>query len=79
MPSGLRYCPVNEGETAMLNSQDIIRKLEADGWYFVGAKGSHWQFRHPSRPGKVTVVHPRKDNPIKTIRSMEKQSGTKLI
>jgi predicted RNA binding protein YcfA (HicA-like mRNA interferase family) len=49
--------------------------LEEDGWFHVGTEGDHWQFRHPTKPGKVTVVHPRKDATKKTLRSMEKQSG----
>ena len=41
-------------------------------------KGSHHQFRHPKRPNGVTVPHPRKDVPIGTIKSIERQSGVKL-
>jgi len=41
--------------------------------------GSHHQFRHPVRKGRVTVIHPRKDFDIKTLKSMEKQSGLKLF
>jgi predicted RNA binding protein YcfA (HicA-like mRNA interferase family) len=61
-----------------MNSRDIIRKLEADGWYKVAQKGSHVQFRHPHKTGRVTVVHPKRDMPIGTLISIEKQSGTKL-
>jgi predicted RNA binding protein YcfA (HicA-like mRNA interferase family) len=34
----------------------VIRLVEQDGWYFVGQRGSHRQYRHPSKPGKITVV-----------------------
>lgn len=34
---------------------EIIRMLEADGWYLLTTKGDHRQFRHPDKPGKVTV------------------------
>ncbi len=61
-----------------MHSREIIRLLEADGWYHVSTDGDHWQFRHPVKPGKVTVVHPRKDTTKKTLRSMEKQSGLTL-
>jgi predicted RNA binding protein YcfA (HicA-like mRNA interferase family) len=40
--------------------------------------GSHHQFRHPSRPGTVTVQHPRKDMPIGTRKSIERQSDVNL-
>ncbi|QYF86070.1 type II toxin-antitoxin system HicA family toxin [Brevundimonas sp. PAMC22021] len=61
-----------------MNSRDIIRALEADGWFEVAHKGSHKQFKHPTRPGRVTLVHPRRDLPIGTLRSIEQQSGLKL-
>lgn len=61
-----------------MHSREIIRMLEEDGWHLVGTVGDHWQFRHPTKPGKVTVIHPAKDVKIKTLRSMEKQSGIKL-
>jgi len=61
-----------------MNSREVIEALEADGWYEVAQKGSHKQFKHPTKPGRVTVTHPRKEFPIGTLRSMEKQAGLKL-
>ncbi|MBW8726622.1 MAG: type II toxin-antitoxin system HicA family toxin [Inquilinus limosus] len=61
-----------------MKSGDIIGALTADGWYEVGRKGSHLQMKHPSKPGRVTVPHPKKDIPIGTLRSIEKQAGIKL-
>lgn len=58
-----------------MDSRTIIKRLEADGWRLVHVKGSHHQFRHPTKPGKVTVKHPTKDFPIGTLKSMERQSG----
>jgi predicted RNA binding protein YcfA (HicA-like mRNA interferase family) len=63
----------------MMRSRDVIRRLEADGWREVARKGSHAQFKHPVRKGRVTVPDPRRDVPIGTLRSIEKQSGLKLI
>jgi predicted RNA binding protein YcfA (HicA-like mRNA interferase family) len=37
------------------SSREIIRKLEADGWFLVGTTGDHHHFKHPTKPGKVTV------------------------
>ncbi len=62
-----------------LGSREIIRKLVADGWVEVAQKGSHKQFRHPTRPGRTTVPHPKKELPIGTIRAIERQSGVKLL
>ncbi len=61
----------------MLSSRDFIRLLEADGWLPVRVKGSHHQFRHPTKPGLVTVKHPTKDYPPGTWSSMLKQAGLK--
>jgi predicted RNA binding protein YcfA (HicA-like mRNA interferase family) len=61
-----------------LNSREVIRILQRDGWYHVGTTGDHWHLKHPTEPGKVTVQHPRKDIPIGTLRSIERQSGVKL-
>lgn len=61
-----------------MNSRDIIAALEADGWQLVRVKGSHHHFKHPTKPGVVTVKHPAKDFPIGTIKSIERQSGLKL-
>jgi predicted RNA binding protein YcfA (HicA-like mRNA interferase family) len=61
-----------------MNSRTVIALLEADGWFEVGQKGSHLQFRHPIKPGRVTVPHPKKDLPIGTLRNIEKQAGFNL-
>ncbi len=61
-----------------MNSREIIRALEADGWVEVARKGSHAQFRHPAKAGRVTVPHPKRDLPIGTLRSVERQAGIKL-
>ena len=61
-----------------IDSRMIIKMLQKDGWYKADQSGSHIQFRHPSKKGRVTVPHPKKDIPIGTLRSIERQSGIKL-
>jgi predicted RNA binding protein YcfA (HicA-like mRNA interferase family) len=61
-----------------MDSRTIIRMLEAAGWKLVRVRGSHHQFRHPHHPDRVTVQHPRKEVPIGTLKSIERQSGMKL-
>lgn len=61
-----------------MSSRDVIRKIEAYGWYQVRQSGSHRQFRHPTRPGTATVPHPKHDLPIGTLRSISKQTGVPL-
>ncbi|GHU04627.1 addiction module toxin, HicA family protein [Alphaproteobacteria bacterium] len=62
-----------------MDSREIIKRIEADGWFKVGQTGSHNHFKHPSKPGKATVQHPKKDLPIRTVRSIEKQTGVRLL
>lgn len=61
-----------------MNSRAVIAALEADGWSEVNRVGSHAQFKHSTKPGRVTVPHPKRDLPIGTLRSIEKQAGLKL-
>ena len=55
---------------------EIMKMIEADGWYLVVIQGSHRQYKHPTKPGRTTVagkpsatLHPR------TERSILKQAG----
>jgi predicted RNA binding protein YcfA (HicA-like mRNA interferase family) len=61
-----------------MDSRDVIRKIEAEGWVHRRTTGSHHHFRHPERSGIVTVPHPKRDLPKGTLRSIEKQSGVTL-
>jgi predicted RNA binding protein YcfA (HicA-like mRNA interferase family) len=58
-----------------VKSADAIKKLKDDGWREVRVKGSHHQFKHPTRPGLVTVPHPRSDIALPTLRSIYRQAG----
>lgn len=62
-----------------VSSREAIQAIEADGWYLVNVEGSHRQFRHPTKSGRVTVPHPVKDLKIGTVKSIERQSGVKLM
>ena len=58
--------------------REAIRLIEAEGWYLVRTKGSHRQFRHPTRLGLVTVPgHPNDDLAPGTTISILKQAGLK--
>lgn len=57
------------------SSREVIALLISDGWYEVNVVGSHHQFKHPFKSGRVTVKHPDKDIPRKTLNSIERQSG----
>ncbi|WP_249168964.1 MULTISPECIES: type II toxin-antitoxin system HicA family toxin [unclassified Fusobacterium] len=51
-----------------------MKLLKKDGWYLDRVKGSHYQFKHPYKQGIVTLPHPRKDLPKKTLESIFKQA-----
>ena len=61
-----------------MHSRDVIKELKKDGWCEVNQVGSHKQFRHATKKGRVTVPHPNRDIPIGTLKSIEKQAGIKL-
>ncbi|WP_084536729.1 type II toxin-antitoxin system HicA family toxin [Azospirillum halopraeferens] len=61
-----------------LSSKEVIASLTADGWYEANHEGSHKQFKHPTKKGRVTVQHPVRHIPIGTLKSIERQSGLKL-
>ena len=61
-----------------MDSRTIIKLIEADGWFEVAQKGSHKQFKHPTKPGKATVTHPKRDLALSTLRSIERQTGMRL-
>ena len=55
----------------------MVKRLESEGWYLARVKGSHHQFKHPLKPGLVTVKHPDGDIPKGTLGSINKQAGWK--
>jgi len=55
--------------------REAIKLIEADGWYRVVQKGSHRQFKHPSKPGRVTIAGKLSDDIAKgTETSILKQA-----
>jgi len=58
-----------------INSRDLIRQLEAAGWYLSRVRGSHHIFRHPARGGHISVPHPRKDLGLGLARKIRQQAG----
>jgi predicted RNA binding protein YcfA (HicA-like mRNA interferase family) len=52
--------------------------LKNGGWYIVTIRGSHRQFKHPEKPGRVAVSgHLGDDLPSGTFKSVLKQAGLK--
>ena len=58
--------------------RDIIKLIEADGLYQVDTGGSHRQYKHPTKTGRVTIAgHPGDDIAIGTLNSILKQAKVK--
>ena len=57
---------------------EILTVLRRDDWFLVATRGSHRQFKHPTKPGRVTVPgKPSDDLPPGLLNSILKQSGLK--
>ncbi len=60
--------------------REAIRMIEDDGWFLVETRGSHRQFKHPAKPGRVTIAgKPSDDLAPGTRNSIMKQAGLKEI
>lgn len=58
--------------------KDLIKRIEADGWIQSRQRGSHRQFKHPTKPGTVTVSgKPNVEVPPGTLNNVLKQAGLK--
>ena len=61
-----------------MNVREVLKLLQKDGWVLVRTKGSHRQFKHPTKPGTVTVAgKPSLEMPRGTLNSILKQAGLK--
>jgi predicted RNA binding protein YcfA (HicA-like mRNA interferase family) len=59
---------------------DVLRVLHADGWYLAATRGSHREFRHPAKPGRVTVAGKLSDDLSPgTLNSIVKQSAPRKM
>jgi predicted RNA binding protein YcfA (HicA-like mRNA interferase family) len=61
-----------------MTSKELIKLLKKNGWYEVAQKGSHKQFKHDTKTGKLTVAdHAGKDIALGTLNAILKQAGLK--
>jgi predicted RNA binding protein YcfA (HicA-like mRNA interferase family) len=55
--------------------RDVIQLIEEDGWYLIVTRGSHRQYKHPTKPGRVTIAgHAGDDLAPGTLNSVLKQA-----
>jgi len=58
--------------------RDVIRLIEADGWFLVATRGSHRQYKHATKPGRVTIAgKPSDEMAPGTLNSVLKQASLK--
>jgi predicted RNA binding protein YcfA (HicA-like mRNA interferase family) len=58
--------------------REVIRLVEGDGWALVATRGSHRQYKHPTKPGRVTIAGKQSDDLAPgTLNSILKQAGLK--
>ena len=60
-----------------MKTKELLQMLHQDGWYEINTEGSHIQFRHTTKPGKVTVPYHKGDIKPGTLNSIIKQAGLK--
>lgn len=62
----------------MMKDKEAIRLLENDGWFLVATRGSHRQYKHPTKPGRATIAGKLSDDLSPgTLNSISKQAGIK--
>jgi len=60
-----------------VKSFELVRELEREGWVLDRVRGSHHVFVHPTKPGHLSVPHPRKDLGKGLVAKLRKQAGLK--
>jgi predicted RNA binding protein YcfA (HicA-like mRNA interferase family) len=62
-----------------MKAREVLKMLEQDGWLEVRQRGSHRQYKHPTKPGLVTLAFHKKSDEIAagTLNSILKQAGLK--
>lgn len=74
---GVIITETRPSEEHAINSKKLLNKLKADGWEEVRVRGSHHHLKHPTKPGTITVPHPKKDLPAGTVNQILKSAGLK--
>ena len=68
--------PYFNGRRGRFAKSQVIKLIEADGWYLARQRSSHRPFKHPTKPGLVTVAgHPPKVLAPKPVESILRQAG----
>ena len=60
-----------------MHFRELERIILDDGWFLNDVRGSHHQYKHPIKSGKVTIPNHRGDIPLRVVNSILKQAGLK--
>jgi predicted RNA binding protein YcfA (HicA-like mRNA interferase family) len=71
--------PTSRQHGGLMQSRELIKLLEADGWKEVGRSGSHRTFSKEGVREIITIPHPRKDTSKGILRQVQKYTGMKLL
>jgi len=72
--TGTNYAAYDEARD--MKVRDVIREIERDGWYLVATRGSHRQYKHLTKAGRVTIAgKPGDDVPPGTLNNILTQAG----
>lgn len=55
--------------------REVEKLIKKDGWYLTDTRGSHYYYKHPTKPGKLTLPHHSGDYKQKTLQSILEQAG----
>ncbi|MBR3786488.1 MAG: type II toxin-antitoxin system HicA family toxin [Firmicutes bacterium] len=62
-----------------MNAKELEKILFSDGWAVKNQKGSHRQYIHPTKKGKVTIpFHGKQDIHLSVVKSILKQAGINI-
>ena len=72
----MQYVLLHIHKEGPMRFREVDKMSKKDGWIDIGKVGSHHQYKHPTKPGKVTVPeHSGKDVPLPVVKSIKKQAG----
>ena len=71
------YTCYNRKGNKRMRFREIEKIILDDGWILVDVRGSHYQYKHPTKPGKVTIPNHRGDIPIRVVNSILRQAELK--
>ncbi len=61
-----------------MDSRQVLWRLRTDRWEEVARRDNHVQMTHPTKPGRITVPHPKLDLPASSLAGIERLVGIRV-